>query len=133
MHLAITNWISIPVNDWQRAGNFYAQVLRLPPAEHYAAAANVVYFPDPVNGGYCGSMTERADDMEELKSPLIYIYAYGDVDHVAEQIIASGGRVLSMKTDVYPEEGVFIIFEDTENNKLAFVGLRSSNAQKNRA
>lgn len=133
MHLEITNWITIPVDDRQRAGNFYAQVLQLSAAQTPGEDVNVVYFPDTINGGYCGSMIERHTASEELKPALIYIYAFGDVDEVAGRITASGGHILSIKTDVYPEEGVFIIFEDTEANKIAFVDLRTSQAQKHTA
>jgi predicted enzyme related to lactoylglutathione lyase len=133
MHLEITNWITIPVYDRQRAGNFYSGVLKLPAAESYMVDANVAYFPDVINGGYCGSMVESGADSAERATSLIYIYAFGEVDQVAESIIHCGGRILSMKTDVYPDDSVFIIFEDTEGNKLAFVGLRASQSQKRSA
>lgn len=133
MQLEITNWITIPVDNRQRAGHFYAQVLQLSAAPTHSGEVNVVYFPDTVNGGYCGSMIERNTAAEELKPALIYIYAFGDVDEVAGRIIAAGGHILSIKTNVYPEEGVFIIFEDTEANKIAFVGLRASQTQKHTA
>ncbi|MCH5719775.1 VOC family protein [Niabella hibiscisoli] len=133
MHLEITNFITIPVHDRHRAGNFYSRVLQLSAVESKAGDTPIVYFPDTINGGYCGSMVERNLATEELKPALIYIYAFGDVDEVASLITACGGHILSMKTDVYPEEGVFIIFEDTESNKIAFVGLRASQAQKHTA
>ncbi len=133
MHLEITNWITIPVDDKHRAGNFYNQVLQLPADQIHNEDTPVVYFPDTVNGGYCGSMIERNAAAEELKPALIYIYAFGDVDGVAGRIIACGGHILSIKNDVYPEEGVFIIFEDTEANKIAFVGLRAAQARKHTA
>lgn len=133
MHLEITNWITIPVADRQRAGHFYSQVLNLPAAESYTADTNIVYFPDLINGGYCGSMVEGSTNDEARTTPLIYIYAYGEIDQVAESIITCGGRILLMKTDIYPEDSIFIIFEDTEGNKLAFVGLRDSQSQKRSA
>lgn len=133
MHLEITNWITIPVSDRQRAFNFYARVLNLPAIDFRIEHTNIAYLPDAVNGGYCGSMIERDHVSGELSPSLVYIYAFGDIDEVAGRIIASGGNILSLKTDVYPEEGVFIIFEDTEANKIAFVGLRASQAQKHTA
>ncbi|GEM_PF-5683413 len=133
MHLEITNWITIPVDDRQRAGDFYARVLQLSAVASQAGDANALYFPDTINGGYCGSLVERKTGAGEHRPSLIYVYAFGEVDHVASLITASGGRILSMKTDVYPEEGVFIIFEDTESNKIAFVGLRASQGQKRTA
>ncbi|ULT40961.1 hypothetical protein KRR40_40620 [Niabella defluvii] len=78
-------------------------------------------------------MVESGADSAERATSLIYIYAFGEVDQVAESIIHCGGRILSMKTDVYPDDSVFIIFEDTEGNKLAFVGLRASQSQKRSA
>jgi predicted enzyme related to lactoylglutathione lyase len=133
MYLEITNWITIPVEDRQRAGNFYTRVLNLPAIDFRIGNTNISYLPDAVNGGYCGSMVEKDDAGWELRPSLVYIYAFGDIDEVAGRITESGGHILSIKTNVYPEEGVFIIFEDTEANKIAFVGLRASQAQKHSA
>ncbi len=74
-------------------------------------------------------MIERHTTADKLKPALIYIYAFGDVDEVAGRVTAYEGHIISIKTGVYPAEGMFIIFEDTEANKIAFVDLPASQPQ----
>lgn len=111
-------WADIPVADMDRARKFYSAVLQLPvdlvpgmdgialpkTDDQMSVAFDLVKHETAVPGSGSGST--------------VYLGANGDIQGMAERIVAAGGTILQPPTDMGEMVGTVGFFLDTEGNRL---------------
>ena len=111
-------WADIPVADMDRARAFYAAVLQIPVEpmpgmdgvalpvtdDQASAAFDLVKHETAVPGAGAG--------------PTVYLAANGDIQGMAERIVAAGGTILQPPADMGEMVGWVGFFLDTEGNRL---------------
>jgi predicted enzyme related to lactoylglutathione lyase len=111
-------WADIPVLDMERARAFYSAVLQLP--VELMPGMDSVALPD------AGDRDSVAFDLVKHESavpgsgsgPTVYLGANGDVQGMADRIVAAGGTILQPPTDMGEMVGIVGFFLDTEGNRL---------------
>jgi predicted enzyme related to lactoylglutathione lyase len=117
------NWFEIPVNDFDRAKEFYEVILKIEiqkaiDMENFKMGV----FPrkDVGNGAICyGQWYKPSED-----GVLIYLDANPDLNDVLNRVEEAGGKILQPKKLISPEQGHMALFKDSEGNRMA---LRSKN------
>ena len=117
------NWFELPVSDFQRAKQFYEQILNIRMDTEDAGAYKMGFFPFQ-NGKPAGCITHGYGCIPDNTGTLIYLNGNPDLSIILERVEAAGGKILLPKTAVGANFGYFAHFEDTEGNK---VGLHSEN------
>ncbi|WP_167618553.1 VOC family protein [Maribellus sediminis] len=115
-------WFEIPVNNMERAMNFYETVLDLKMQRNQMGPLDMAWFPWQEDGlGSLGSLVYH----EEYYKPsadgvLIYLTAHsGDLANELARVEAAGGTVLQPKTKISDEYGFMALILDTEGNRVA--------------
>ncbi|WP_167611756.1 VOC family protein [Maribellus sediminis] len=115
-------WFEIPVNNMERAMNFYETVLDLKMQRNQMGPLDMAWFPWQEDGlGSPGSLVYH----EEYYKPsadgvLIYLTAHsGDLANELARVEAAGGTVLQPKTKISDEYGFMALILDTEGNRVA--------------
>lgn len=107
------NHFEIPVDDPDRAENFYASVFgwtfqRYPGAPEYYGMAST----GDSNPGINGALFQRKSDSETTLTMSV-----DSIEEASARIVAEGGKILQDKTAI-PSMGWFATCEDTEGNKF---------------
>lgn len=114
------SWAEIPVNDFQRAKQFYSKIYDFEMPEMQMGPALMGFLlmeqdPDAVGGAIV-----KADGYVPSKQGTrVYLNGGNDLDTVLSRVEAAGGRVVESKTQITPEIGYFATFEDTEGNYIS--------------
>lgn len=110
------SWFEIPVKDFQRAKQFYQQVLELKIQE---MEFNYILhgFFEHAYGGVSGAIVQGEGEPSN-KGTLIYFNGGEDLSNCLQRIKQNGGIVLQEKTLISEEIGFFALFLDTEGNRL---------------
>jgi uncharacterized protein len=115
-------WFEIPVQDLERAKNFYATV--------FAAEFQYVDMPDSpmymfkVNqeaGQVGGALVQAADNAPATQGTLIYFHC-DDVANEAHQVAQAGGQVIMPKVSL-GDFGFMALFLDTEGNRVGLYSM----------
>lgn len=120
------NWFEIPVNNYERAKQFYTNVMDLDIKDHHMPEQNVKYgmFPyDNDNNGVGGCLIEGSGQKPTAGGPTIYLNAGDDLSLALNKVESSGGKVVMPKTDI-GENGFMAQFTDTEGNRIALHSWR---------
>jgi len=112
------NFFEIPVNDLERAKNFYGELfdwkIEKTPTdigfEYFFINTKTKDNDQSINGG----MVKKTDPKDY---PINYI-SVDSVDNYSSKIEGLGGKILIQKTPV-KGMGFFVFCEDTENNRFA--------------
>jgi predicted enzyme related to lactoylglutathione lyase len=115
-------WFEIPVNDFDRAKEFYEAILKIEiqkaiDMENFKMGV----FPrkDVGGGAICyGQWYKPSED-----GVLIYLDANPDLNVVLNRVEEAGGKILQPKKLISPEHGHMALFSDSEGNRVA---LRSN-------
>lgn len=115
----IISWVEIPTTDFQRAVNFYQDILNLKVAIFEGEKEKMACFP----GGE-GAIVYAPDFKPSKNGVLVSFYVKVDMDNTLNKIKSRGGSVVQPKTKIESKDrGYFSIFTDCEGNK---VGLHST-------
>jgi predicted enzyme related to lactoylglutathione lyase len=112
------DWFEIPVNDFDRAKEFYETILTIEiqkaiDMENFKMGV----FPhkDVGNGAICyGQWYKPSED-----GVLIYLDANPDLNDVLNRVEEAGGKILQPKKLISPEHGHMALFKDSEGNRVA--------------
>jgi len=114
------NWFEIPVKDFDRAKEFYSNVLGKEVED--ATMPNMKYgiLPyDEAAKGVGGAIVESNEQQEPSKSgTLVYLNGGEDLSDPLSRVASAGGEVVMPKTSI-GENGFMAQFIDTEGNKVA--------------
>lgn len=113
------NWFEIPVTDFDRAKDFYTEVLGSELHIEEVMGTKMGFFNtegDGVGGAICAGQ----DYKPTSSGALIYLNGGDDLQTQLSRVESAGGKVALPKTKISDEIGYMAIFHDTEGNKLAF-------------
>lgn len=115
------NWFEIPVNNYERAKQFYNNVMAFEIKDHHMPEQNIKYgmFPhDNDNNGVGGGLVQGEGQTPTKDGPTIYLNAGDDLSTALNKVEPSGGKIVMAKTDI-GENGFMAQFTDTEGNRIA--------------
>lgn len=112
------NWFEIPATDFNRAVNFYKNILDIEIQEMDMHNIRMGLLPsDGTN--VSGAIVHGEDCNPGMNGVLIYLNGGDDLQVVLNRIEANNAKVLVPKTQISEDMGYFAIFIDCEGNKMA--------------
>ena len=116
----ILNWFEIPVNDLQRAKQFYERIFLIQMQEDIVMGMEMALFPSQHGNGKVGGALVKSElHKSNTEGVLIYLNADPDLSIVLQRIEEEGGIILMYKTMLTEDAGFIAIFLDTEGNRIA--------------
>ncbi len=115
------NWFEIPVNDIERATEFYSNIfgIEMNVMEMPEMNLKMAMFPyEPGSGKLSGGLAQSPMHAVSEEGTVVYLNANPDLNTVLEKIEGAGGSILMAKTSI-GENGHMAFFTDTEGNKMA--------------
>ena len=116
----VINWFEIPVTNFERALNFYKEILDGEIEVHDMGPDKYGFFN---NGGegVSGAIV-KGESFKPAGSNGVKIYLNGGDDLAPKlaKVLAAGGTITMPKTLITDEIGFMAFFKDTEGNELAF-------------
>jgi predicted enzyme related to lactoylglutathione lyase len=116
------NWFEIPVNDFDRARQFYSRLFDYEMRDILAGPNRRGFLPhDEQGGGIGGAIVHGPDYIPSQRGCLVYLNAGDDLDIVLARVPDAGGQVVQDKAPVSEENelGYYAIIRDTEGNRIA--------------
>ncbi|MEO1258793.1 MAG: VOC family protein [Bacteroidota bacterium] len=112
------NWFELPATNFERAMNFYNQVLdaELQPIE--MGDIKMGFFPH-ADGGVGGAIACGEGYNPTADGPVIYLNGGEDLAIPLAKVVPAGGKVVLPKTSI-GENGFYAMFLDSEGNRVAF-------------
>ena len=114
----VINWFELPANDFQRATQFYNQVLNAELQLFNNGQFDMAFFPTKDNG-VGGCVTYGNGNKPNAEGTLVYLNGGNDLADPLSRVEQAGGTVVMPKTAI-GENGFMAIFIDTEGNRVAF-------------
>ena len=114
------NWFEIPVEDLQRAKQFYEKIFVVRMNEETISGMQMAFFPSEHGNGKVGGALVKSDlHKSNTEGVLVYLNANPDLSDVLQRIEEEGGVILMYKTMLTPGSGYIAMFLDTEGNRIA--------------
>ena len=111
-----TTWFEIPVNDYDRAKNFYESIFQTNIQAIDFGPFKMGLFPHKKVGcAICFGEGYKTGD----GGTVVYMNANPDLQLVLDRIEAAGGKIIQSKKQISPEYGFMALFIDSEGNRLA--------------
>lgn len=118
----VVGWFEIPVNNMERAVNFYEKVFDLKLERNMMGPLDMAWFPR-LDGepGSPGSLVKHPDYyIPSTDGVLIYLTAHsGDLGIELARVEPAGGKVIQTKTQISDDYGFMALILDTEGNRVA--------------
>jgi len=112
------NWFEIPVNDLDRAKDFYEKALDVSLSINQVGTATMAWFPNEQDApGATGALIKEESYTPSYSGTMVY-FSVGDIDKTLDTINSNGGKTLNPKTSI-GEYGFVAHFEDCEGNRVA--------------
>ncbi len=118
----MVGWFEIPVENMERAIDFYENVLELKLDRNKMGPLDMAWFPYvPEDQGSGGSLVHFPDAYKPSSDGvLIYLTAHsGDLANELSKVENAGGKVLQEKTQISEEHGFMALIIDSEGNRIA--------------
>ncbi len=114
--IAWTTWFEIPVDDFDRAKNFYETIFQTSINAIDFGSFKMGLFPHKKVGcAICKGEGYKTGDA----GTVVYMNANPDLQHVQDRIETAGGKIIQAKKQISPEHGFMALFIDSEGNRLA--------------
>ena len=114
----LISWIEIPVEDFDRAVEFYSSVLELEFKRESSGEEKMAFFP----GGE-GVLFYKPGFKPSKDGVIINLNVGEKLDATIERIEKKGGAIVRSKTKIKSEEqDYFALFIDSEGNRLGLNG-----------
>ena len=112
------SWFEIPVNDLQRAKNFYEQVFGVTLSVQEMGALKMAWFPMAQGGaGAAGALVKAESYVPSHAGTMVY-FTVSDIDATLQRVEKNGGKLLRSKMSI-GQHGYVGHFEDCEGNRIA--------------
>ena len=121
-HNALT-WFEIPVIDLNRAGQFYAKVLRQE-LKNEQFGPNVLLIFRYQQPGVGGCLMNHKEIQPSTQGTLVYLPIDDSLDAALNRVTQAGGQVLLGRTELPEGMGCYAQIKDSEGNR---VGLHATN------
>ena len=122
----VISWFEIPAKDFQRACNFYSQVLGGTVMVHddEQSPLQMGFLPgfEPGNG-VGGAVVHGESYVPSREGSVVYLNGGDDLSEPLSRVEAAGGQVVVPKTDI-GENGFIAHFIDTEGNRVALHSMQ---------
>lgn len=113
--------VEIPTDSFQRAVRFYDTILDIKIQEVDMQGTSMGLFPGE-KGSVNLALVHGSGYNPSAQGTMAYLNGGNDLQTVLDKIEAAGGKIITPKTEIDPENGFFAAFTDTEGNKI---GLHS--------
>ena len=110
-------WTDIPVNNLDRAIQFYSAVLGTAVIKQSMPGSDFGLLPH-ANESVSGCLVQMEDNKPSEHGPLVYLSVEGRLDDAVRAVQKSGGKVLKDKHPIGPY-GFRAVIRDTEGNRIA--------------
>ena len=112
------NWFEIPVNDLERAKQFYETVFGLQLSLNEMGPMKMAWFP--MTQGACGAMGTlmQSEGYAPSHAGTLVYFSVTDIEGTLDKVNANGGKTLLPKTGI-GEHGYIAHFQDCEGNRVA--------------
>lgn len=113
------NWFELPVNDMDRAKQFYASIFNIQMADNMEMGSSLMsFFPFETDAsGATGTLIKQESYIPSHEGTMVY-FSVTEIDDILPKITNSGGKVLNEKMSI-GEHGFVAHFEDSEGNRVA--------------
>ncbi|NNK87647.1 MAG: VOC family protein [Flavobacteriaceae bacterium] len=116
----MVGWFEIPVNDMNRAKQFYDKVFKIDIQIHDLGGVLMGWFPfAEEKKGSSGSLISHESYEPSDKAGVLIYFSSADVEDELRRVEAAGGKILQKKTLISPAIGYMALFLDSEGNRLA--------------
>lgn len=117
----VINWFEIPAKDFDRACNFYSEVLdgtvqKMPGGE---MPMEMGFLPGTEPGVVGGAVVKGEGYEPNGSGSIVYLNGGDDLSVPLSRVEKAGGQVVMPKTNI-GENGFIAQFMDTEGNRVAF-------------
>lgn len=114
----LISWVEIPASDFQRAVDFYSQILEVELEVVDCGAEKMACFPTGE-----GAISFAPDFNPSKDGVLVSLNTEDDLDGTMRRIEEKGGKIVLPKTKIEVENrGYFALFLDSEGNKVGLYG-----------
>ncbi len=117
----VINWFEIAAIDFDRAMNFYSEILDVNLEEMPSPDGKMRYanFPYKQDGSVVsGGLVKSEGFLPSKNGPIIYLNGGNDLDIPLSRVEKAGGKIVMPKTRI--EEMFMAEFIDTEGNRMRF-------------
>jgi uncharacterized protein len=110
------NWFEIPSVDFDRAVQFYSDILAQPVRrDEFMGVPHGMFASD--EHGVGGAIVKSSDHQSSKNGVVIYLNAGRDIDGILSRVEPAGGQVVTPKISI-GEQGYMALMLDTEGNKI---------------
>ncbi len=117
------NWFDIPVNDFNRAKNFYEAILGAPMIIPMAEMTYAMFPCDMQNGEIGGGILQEPGYSPSETGTMVYLNGGEDLSVPLARVEPAGGKIIMTKTAI-GNNGFMARFRDTEGNVVAFHSMK---------
>lgn len=114
------NWFEIPAQDFDRAKDFYSNVLAGELHVEEMMGTKMAFLPTEGDGAVGGAVCAGEMYKPSSDGAVVYLNGGDDLSTPLSRVEEAGGKVLMPKTKISDEIGYMAFFSDSEGNKLAF-------------
>jgi predicted enzyme related to lactoylglutathione lyase len=114
------NWFEIPAQDFDRAKDFYSNVLAGELHVEEMMGTKMAFLPTEGDGAVGGAVCAGEMYKPSSDGAVVYLNGGDDLSVPLSRVEESGGQVLMPKTKITDEIGYMAFFSDSEGNKVAF-------------
>lgn len=115
----MVGWFEIPVNDMDRAKQFYETVFEIKINVQNFGGLLMGWFPDRGQAhGAQGTLIKQNSYIPSKEGVLIYFIS-DDLQNELDRVESLGGKIFQPKTQISPEYGYMGVFIDSEGNRIA--------------
>lgn len=117
-HMNPVQWFEIPVEDLDRAKNFYETILGVELTISEMGPLKMAWFPMVQRGqGAAGTLVKAQGYTPSHAGTLVYVHV-DDIEGTLAKVNDNGGKTIAQKTGI-GEHGFIAHFEDCEGNRVA--------------
>lgn len=112
-------WFEIPVENMERAKQFYETIFGIHLADPMAFGnSSMCFFPSDANEtGATGTLIQQESYTPSYQGALIYL-SVREINEITPKIVSAGGKIINEKMSI-GEHGFVAHFEDSEGNRVA--------------
>ena len=112
------NWFEIPVNDLERARQFYETVFGFQLSLNEMGPMKMAWFPMTQGGGGATGTLMQSEGYTPSHAGTLVYFSVADIEGALAKVNANGGKTLIPKTSI-GEYGHIAHFQDCEGNRVA--------------
>lgn len=116
------NWFEIPSNNFDRAVQFYREILKQELKVEDFHGIKMAVFPHEKQKQLSGAIVFGEQFKPSSSGVVIYLNGGNDLSQILSRVEQAGGKVLMPKTFLQEEIGYIGLFSDSEGNTI---GLHS--------